>query len=219
MRLLNLRDVAMAYLNDNENRAVVEGMSKLKMSSEPVLMEIKERPQVAPVQSITADISFSIDAQTMAAPSMQMGALTERYRKSDGESDITPSTHQHRSESYGKGGGGDDVEDAAVVDVESDAVIWHEVLNSDMPNYLGEDTSLLDHECFAYDSHHYSNHVPISTFIVLWKAFTEWQPLEMKDSSSTQRMGGGLSTSEQRAEVWAILTYLCVCSYDYYPIF
>ncbi len=211
----------MAYLNENDNRAVVEGMSKLKMSSEPVLMEVKERPQVAPVQSITADISFSIDAQTMAAPSMQMDTLTERCRKSDGESDITPSTHQHRSESYGKGGGGDDVEDAAVVDVESDAAIWHEVLNSDMPDYFGEDTSLLDHECFACDSHHYSNHVPISTFIVLWKAFTEWQPLEMKDSSSTQRMGGGggLSTSKQRAEVWVILTYLCVCSYDYYPVF
>ncbi len=218
MWLLNLRDVAVAYLHESENSAVVEGMRKLKVSSEPVSLEIKERPQVAPVQPFTADISFNIHAQTMEAP-MQIGALTEECRKSHaGRGVVTPHTHQHhQSESHGSCGV--PVEDATAVDVESYAAIWHEVLNSDMPDYLREDTSLLDHECFACDNDHYSNHVPVSTFIVLWKALSGWQPLEMKDSSSTQRMDSrGLSTSKQRAEVWVIPSGISVC-YDYYPVF
>ncbi len=204
MRLLNLRDVVMAYLNENENRAVVESISRLSMSNEPVLMEVKERPQTAAVvQSITADIIFSVATPTMA-PSIKMRASAERRpRKSDGE-DGTLSIQRPERFVEGSGDDGDDT----VVDVESDAAIWCEVLNSEMPDYLGEDTSLLDHECFSGDSHHDSNHLPLSTFIVLWEAFTEWQPLEMEDSSSTKRMdsAGGLSTSKQRAEVWVTAT-------------
>ncbi len=202
MRLLNLRDMAMAYLNENENKTVVESIRRLNISNEPVLMEVKERPQTAAVvqQSITADISFSV-----AAPTIKMyTSAPERWlRKSNGE-DGTLS--KQRPEGV-VGESDDEVgEDYTVVDVESDAAIWREVLNSEMPDYLGVDTDLLDHECFTGDN---SNHPPLSTFIVLWKAFTEWQPLEMEDSScSTKTLGSasavGLSTSKQRAEVWAI---------------
>ncbi len=214
--MLNLRDVVLAYLNENENTAVVERMSRLKVSSEPVLMEVKEHPKAAAaiVKSITSDISFSVSTPTMLHSIQMCPSMEGRGKKLRGEDNVTS---MQRPESFEE----DDGDGDPLVDVESDAAIWHEVIKNAMPDYLGEDTSLLDPECFSGDSYNYSNDLPCSTFIVLWNVFTGWQPLVTEGSSISntiqQQMnsgsggGDGLSTSKQRAEVCGCrLIYLCV---------